>query len=474
MWHKLFGIQNIFLALTAIALLAGCSKKLTITDAPFETIVSDYIEERPSTFIVSIDIPHKWLADTLNKMFTGLLFSDTSYTAPTTDDVMIKVWKAGDIMTASKDDKFLSAVPLKIWAKVRYDACAICPVVEKETNFEATFYFATAINITNNYALNIATESKGYTWKVEPKINLGPVPINIKGTVENQLNKNMAATLRSLDDAIVKSINLKDIVGTLYQQLQQPLALDTATQTWLLLKPSEFIVGPIKGSFDKLSLNLGLTTQTQTYSGPMPTVQVDKGVPPLVITEKPTNTMAVNVQSTVSFAQASKLAMQNFAKQTYNLGRRSVMVDSVSVWGVGNKLGIMAKLSKDVVGTVYLIAKPTYNTQKRSIELVEVDFTAKSKNAVLKSASWLADGLFARRLQEALVFPIGVELDKAKASINSQLSNYTYQNLFTLKGNVSNLVLNGVKITPAGIHVSVAAVGDASIKMGINKQTPKR
>ena len=62
------------------------------------------------------------------------------------------------------------------------------------------------------------------------------------------------------------------------------------------------------------------------------------------------------------------------------------------------------------------------------------------------------------------------QLDSVKTMVNEKLNNYSYQNLFFLKGQVDKIDVQGIYIEPEGIRVTVAVRGAANIVVGTKAQ----
>lgn len=426
---------------------------------------------------IPIEIPNKLLEDSLNANVKGILIDDQSYDAPTKDDLKIRVSVSGHIYTASKNDVFYSAIPLKVWAQARYEVSSIGPVIEKETNFEAVVYFSTKIAVNKDFKLTTTTTSSGFTWVTEPKIYLGPIPINIKFKVEEELAKSLKLSAAEIDRNVDTGFDLRAQALTVWKELQEPMLVDSLTQSWLKMSPVAFFMAPIKGSQTALNINMGLKTYIESFTGKKPEYVVNPNLPDLATGAATANTFAINLSSFVTYAEATNIANRAMAGQTYKMGRKQIQVDSLKVFGIDNRLAATASLSKALTGVVYLSGMPMYNVADGKLAMTKVDFDFNTKNALLKSAAWMLDGVFTRKVEQSMVFQLNQQLDSVKTMVNEKLNNYSYQSLFFLKGQVDKFDVQGIYIEPEGIRVTVAVRGAANIIVGTKAQSkalPKR
>lgn len=454
-----------------LSALPGCNKHINPA-APAANGVANIYKPEVSIINIPIEIPNKLLEDSLNANVKGLLVNDESYDLPTKDDIKLKVWVSGRIRTATLNDMFYSAIPLKVWAQGRYEVSSIGPVIEKETNFEAVVYFSTKLSVNKDFKLVTTTTSNGYTWVSEPKIYLGPVPINIKFKVESELDKSLKLSAQEIDRNVDKGFDLRSTVLTMWKQLHEPVLVDSLTQTWLKTTPVEFFMAPIKSSTNSLKLNLGIKTYIESFTGKKPDYVVNPTLPDLKTGALPGNTFAINLSSFITFKEATNIANRSMAGQTYKMGRKQVQLDSLRLYGIDNRLAAAASISKALTGVVYLSGLPEYSLEQSKLAMRQVDFDVNTKNVLVKSAAWMLEGVFTKKIEQNMVFEMTQQLDSIKTEINQKLNNYSYQNLFYLKGQVDKIDVQGIYIEPEGIRVTVAARGSANIIVGLKPQTP--
>lgn len=461
---------------TAIILLwlpiaYGCAKHVSPA-APDFFASATYVPEA-SVINIPVELPNQILEDSLNAQIKGVLVDDQSYDTPEKDDLKIKVSINGRIKTGTLNDVFYSMIPLKVWAQARYDACKICPVIEKETYFETTVYFSTKLAVSKDYKLVTTTTSNGYTWVVEPKINFSVISIPIKSFVEKELDKTLKSSAKEIDRNISAGFDLRSNVQAIWNQLHNPILVDAATQTWLKINPKEFFIAPIKGSPKGLQLNMGVKANIESYSGAKPIATTPLPLPPLKTDATADNRFTINLTSRITYQQANLLANQSLAGQTYQIGKKTVMVDSLNLSGNNNRLLVKTYLSKALNGQVYVSGRPVYDVEQNQLAMKEVDFDIKTKSALYKSAAWMINSVFTKKLEQKLVFKMADQLDTVKAQINTQLANYNYQNLFTLKGKLERLDVKGIYMEPDAIRVVLSATGNANILLGTNPAQKK-
>src|SRR5690606_767997 len=102
---------------------------------------ADFTVPQPqlSTITLPITVPVHVLQDRLNQEMTGVLYQDHNLQD---DNLMVRVTKAGPIQLKAEFSKLYMEVPLRIWAKGRWqwNACTLCKRLQKteETEFDVT------------------------------------------------------------------------------------------------------------------------------------------------------------------------------------------------------------------------------------------------------------------------------------------------------------------------------------------------
>ena len=116
-------------------------------------------------------------------------------------------------------------------------------------------------------------------------------------------------------------------------------------------------------------------------------------------------------------------------------------------------------------GTVYLTGKPYYDKDSSSIRIRELDFDLRTKNVLIKSASWIYKHGLAETLQKKLDFPIGPQLQQTRNEIRSYLEQSRKLELFTVSGSIQKLDLEGIFITKKSVKVLCVFEGKLNVRL---------
>jgi len=113
----------------------------------------------------------------------------------------------------------------------------------------------------------------------------------------------------------------------------------------------------------------------------------------------------------------------------------------------------------------YLTGKPVYDAATRTIEMKDLDFDIKSKNVLLKSASWLFNRRIITELRKYSTFDLSAYVNNATTTFNQQL-NREWMKGVQSSGHMDNLRI--VRIYPLREHLVVRGNCSGSLSMKID------
>lgn len=235
---------------------------------------------------------------------------------------------------------------------------------------------------------------------------------------------------------------------------------------WLKINPQRIRINNLFALNDSLYIFLGLSAKP-AISFEKPAEQ-SSWVPNLgTFSRKPGFTIfldAVLSYDSLSFILNKELAGKEFDFKKLFI-KKKFIIDSCKIYGAGNeKLIIKVNFSGTNNGVVYLLGKPVYNKDKRSIEVTDIDFDIKSKNFLLGSADWLFDKKITKEIAKQARFDLGAYIDTAKASINKELNTEWVKGIRST-GNISDIRLIGIYPMQQYLVIRSNCTGDMSVRV---------
>jgi hypothetical protein len=145
--------------------------------------------------------------------------------------------------------------------------------------------------------------------------------------------------------------------------------------------------------------------------------------------------------------------------------KKKFIVDSCRIYGGGyEKLIIKMYFSGTNNGIIYLVGKPVYKKDSRTIEVEDIDFDIKSKNVLLGSADWLFDKKITKQISKAARFDLSSYIDTAKTTINQQLNQEWMKGIRSF-GNIEDISLIGIYPMQEHLVIRSNCTGILSVKV---------
>lgn len=454
-----------FLFFLTFSLLFSCKSEAQKAnpEAPKEeyNVVKVQPEKLRSVLAIPFSIAIADIEKQINTGVEDVIYEDNSYTDNDNDMLKMKVWKNGKItFTAYKNDVFDYVVPLKIWAEKGMSVFGMSQY--KSTTFEMNLKFSSRFSITPDWAMQTQTTPRGFEWVTTPKITIGSVDIPITAIVGKIINSNHTMIARTIDETVSSQMSLKSYVVDAWNVAQKPFLVSEEYKTWVKITPHEILMTPLRteGKFVKAKVGFVATTETLTGTAPAIPTAV-RTVPALKYAADVPNDFQVNLINTIPYSEATAIAQQNFKNQKYDFknGKYSITITDMQVYGSNDKLVVQIETKGDLKGNIYVKGIPVYNAEKQEIVLSNTELDIKTKNVLVRAASWLLEGTLERKIQNDFGMPLKDLLDFGKQSVEEAL-NTEYIKGVKLHGKITSLLPDKIIVSEQGISAIVKADGN--------------
>ncbi|QRR04349.1 DUF4403 family protein [Dyadobacter sandarakinus] len=426
-------------------------------------------EKHLSVLNVPVELPIQEIENQLNARIQGVIYEDNSYEDENQDNLKAKVWKLSPIKIVAIDSSFLFEVPIKIWVSAGYKISPLGMTMSgyKDTEFSLRIRLISKIGIQPNWQIRSETYVDSYDWISEPNVKVGAFKIPIKSMVSRMLNKNFDKITTAIDEQVSGNLELKKNAELAWNLARQPVMLAKEFDTWLLVTPREVVMTPLLAKNNVLRATIGIKGYTQTItSATKPEIQGSSKLPNLKIVAQVPDEFKVGLISLISYKDAARLATTKFAGERFSfLGGQYVEVTSIDMYGQNEKLVIKAGLKGSINGFVFLKGIPTYDPASQQLSFKELDYDLETRNAMVKTASWLLQGQFTRMMEKKMIFPVGTQITDAKSTIQKALANYKVAEGISLKGALNTIEPDKVYLTPEHLYSVVFASGKVNLRV---------
>lgn len=449
--HRFIFFQAIFFA---IVLLQSCGSKKV--ERPPEYYNDLSVEPEISHLVIPFKIYRTDLENSINNYLDSILYSDYDLAD---DDLQLVAKKAGRIRINFSRDTIFYTVPVNIW--VRRDLGITSATGEGSIQLE----FKSAWSISYDWQLNTYTELRSYRWLRKPVLKTAIFDIPITPIVNYFLDKSRTDIAASIDEEIRSNFDLRSQMDYAWRQLHQPVLLSEEYLAWLLLNPVSISMTPLEQIGDTISSAIQVACRPNIQVGSTPFPPAPPPLPYLERTIFEENVFKMQITATIPFSEAKRISQATMVGETYTYGRKKVTIDDIDIYGRGNQLVVKTTLKGSYNGDVYFTGRPAFNARKNAVELETVDFDFSTKKTLLRTASWLFKGKLRQSVEESLNYYLNYNLEDTANYIRESMKNYVVAPGIGLDGDLEELSVSHVYISPDGIHVRIGLVGHVELNV---------
>lgn len=447
-----------------LLLLFACSKRIS-PEMPQESYANEaerLPQKEVSYITVPIDLRIDRIENQINAEFKGLIYNDDSFDD---DDLKLKIWKQKDLHFFTRQSGvFEFEVPLKIWVEKRVSVLGFSQ--SPSTQFEIIAKFSSKPYISSAWQLQTVTNAQGFDWISEPKINVGGFTVSLKGLIGSVLDNYQGFIARKIDEAVVNEVDMKTPVLAVWNELKQSRKVNEEYNIWANVEPQDVLMSDLITSGGHLTTKIAIKAYIHTSLGQTQNLaKPSTSLPPLKFAKNLPEGFKVNLYNLIKFEEAERIVNQLYKNETFtfNEGKKVVLKQAKIYGGKGNKLIIQLETSGDLEGTVYLKGDPYYNIESRQLALRNTDFDLKTKNILMKAASWVIEGNMEKKVEREFGIPVDPIFEMAKTSIDSALHlNYRQ---FKLMGGITEIKPKTVELQPEGLMSIVEITGNLDVKL---------
>ncbi|MFZ4400361.1 MAG: DUF4403 family protein [Bacteroidales bacterium] len=461
--EKLFKLNYfIILLFTAVSLFSCKSLKIT---RPEEVYTAPDYRPKPSVINLPFYINLIDIQNSINKKFSGLIYEDNSLEDNNNDNLMVKAWKKEDFYINYENNILSYRIPLKLWIKAGFSKAILGVNISdyREINAEIALKFKTTLFVNKDWTITTYTVSDGFEWLSTPVIKIGPIDVPIKFIASSILKKNQTLVSNEIDRAIQQKFSLRKYIQDIWLTMQKPIKINNDYNLWLKLNPQEISSTPIVSQNGKVKISMGVKSLVESYMGDEPKVIPNAGLPDYKIVKTLDNNFTINLMADISYKSADTLAKQYLKGKTFTQDKKSITVIDIKVYGSNNKMIIGATLTGSLNGIIYFTGKPVYDSANSTVRIVDIDFELETKNTLIKTANWLLHNRFIKMIEPSLIFPIGDRLSQSKVLIQKQLTNNYINKNILLNGQLKDLYIENIYLTPESIKVAVNFKGNLNL-----------
>lgn len=253
-----------------------------------------------------------------------------------------------------------------------------------------------------------------------------------------------------------------------FQQLWNELgkAYNIYNLGWMQINPQRIHINNLFASGDSLYAYLGLSAKPVIGFERPPDGQAP--IPPMgEFSRRPG--FSVYLDAVLDYDSLSNILNTQLVDKEFDLNKGPVkkkfIIKNCRIYGEGNeRLVIRVDFAGTNKGVFYLTGKPVYNKETRVLEVADLDFDIRSKNALLKTAEWLFSRRITNEISKYTRYDLTAFIDTAKVTVNQQL-NREWMKGISSYGRIEDITLENIYPFSRHLVIRSNCRGELSVKV---------
>lgn len=446
-----------------IGLLFTSCKTMQI-EKPNESYLPSNLAPALSELPLQVELDVKKLESSINKKMNGLIFEGSNLS---NKDLSVKVWKAQNFTFTINNNVIEYRVPLKVWSRFAWKVEKFGYMVgdNYEANGSIALTYKTTISFDKNWKLVSKTIASGYEWLQTPRLNVVGVNVPVTPIANLALSQCDKLITAQIDKTLGESIDLKKYITQAWTEIQKPREVNTENNLWIRVTPKDVYVSPFTTTGNKLNLAVALYAQIESFMGAQPSANAAVALPPFKYVNRPAQQFNLNIGGDVTFEKISELAKKQLLNKTFSEGNKTITITDLSIFGSEGKAVFVADVIGSFKGRVYFTGDMVYDSEKVAVEITKPQFSVKTSNVLIKSASWLLHGMILKQITPYLTYPVKSNLESMRTQVNQMISNYTIVDGVSLQGKLNNLTVTSLSLVPGAVRIQANVKGNVALKV---------
>jgi len=378
------------------------------------------------------------------------------------DGLKVLLIKEGDLALKYQNKKVLSEIPLDVKVWYRYGALGVYDV--REFRMKGTVYLSSVLSM-RDFAIKTKTEIGKIVWKEDPKMMFFGKEMPVGFIVNKMINKESETIAAAIDKALEELMDFKPLIEEQLTALRDPILISEDYKIWLQTQAVRIESTPLSLNANKIELDVVLHALVKTTLGQKPMYTKPNDISYRNTTEVKKE-IDVHLPVETSYSELSKLFTQKLKGMVLHEGKKPVVLDSIDLWHSEGKLVVAAQLSGRVKGWLYMRGVPKFNEEKQEIYLDELEYHINTKNALVKTLSWMLSGKILKLMQENARYCITKDLNELKTELTKTLNSYSPFEGTKLKFNISQLKFEELLMSNDGIVTRFQILANLSVLVG--------
>jgi hypothetical protein len=292
-------------------------------------------------------------------------------------------------------------------------------------------------------------------WKINPQLQLsvhvnravaktavGDIDITarVQGPVSDALNRSKSG----IENGLASRLNVRTGAEGVWNKINGVHRLAEDPPTWLRITPRRVTFANFRYTQDAIESGLALDLETHIFLQSAAPELLKAPLPDLNVADALSDDFELSIPIEVSYAVINDQLKAQLSKAPFNLPDNAwVEITGATVDAYGDGLLLTADFRgkkgwiKSASGRLYIVGVPRLDPAKAEMRVEKIEYTAETKNFLLKNVEWLAHSKLLDAMKAAAALNLSGEMEKAKAKANERLNKLKSQLPKEVEANLS-------------------------------------
>jgi hypothetical protein len=329
----------------------------------------------------------------------------------------------------------------------------------------AVIEIATTLRMTPDWRLrgrSAVTRVAPFSEERRDQCQVTVFKIDVTDRVVNAARTEITKRLVLLDRKVA-TIDVRSPIERWWRLLQRPIRLSDSV--WLVLQPKGVHVGPITGSGNTVSVDVGLSGEPRVLTGPRPADGTDSL--PKLEQESGEHAQSLHMllEGELGYDVANTILERNIVGRRIHRGARWVTIRDARLSGIGGgKVALAVRFDGTASGTVHFVGTPRFDGTARELFVPDLSYDVASADMLVRGLEWLRRDDFQNLVRTRARFPVGDLVEQARHRLERGMNRRLGQNA-TLVSKIASGDVLAVRATTRGIVVRARANGSARLEV---------
>jgi hypothetical protein len=248
--------------------------------------------------------------------------------------------------------------------------------------------------------------------------------------------------------------------------------VSTDPPAWWVSEPARLMASNPAIDGDDVVVRVGVEARFALVVGATPPAAVKAPALPKRVAPKGAARFAISTPVLLAWEPLGGLASPKVVGQSWSVGGATVTATGIELYPSGDRAVVALTWTSqhagwDADGTLYLAGRPELEERGKTLRIVDVEAVVDTWDSSISTPAALAQSALEEELAARLVFPIGEQLEAARAQAEDALQGR--RKGVNVSGEVSAVELRGVRVTDEGLLVDTRVTGSASLESRLFK-----